>query len=370
MVSSSQRGSPHDVALPADIANPATRKSALAVWDVWARAIQASGTPAIMQINHPGRQAMRFTRNGPCLAPSAIPLNLGPSLMQRISSWLVFGTPRAMTQQDIDTTVAQFAETARLAADAGFKGIEVHAAHGYLLAQFLSAKSNVRTDGYGGSAKNRARLLREVVQAIRAAVPKDFAVGIKLNSADFMEGLGKGDLDEVLAQIEEVVGAGGVDFLEISGGTYENPRMMGPEFSNSHGGGQEKEPRAGDAPVSARTKVREAFFLDFATEVRSKFPGLVLMVTGGFRTRQGMKDALEGGACDVVGLGRPSVTTPRFPKEVLFNEKVADEDAKAVMKSIEVPWLLKLIGMGGIGGGLVTLSYQRDLKKLVTMTST
>ncbi|KAF2756845.1 FMN-linked oxidoreductase [Pseudovirgaria hyperparasitica] len=373
MVDSSHRGSPSDVALPSSIATsspsaPSDRATALALWTAWANAIQSNGTPAVMQVNHPGRQCPRNLRKGAALAPSAIPLQLGTGLFARFISWVVFGSPREMSKDDIQHVVAEFAETARLASDAGFKGVELHAAHGYLLAQFLSERSNQRTDEYGGSAVNRARLLREVVAAVRSAVPKEFAVGIKLNSVDFQA---KSGLSDVLAQIGSIVDAGGVDFLEISGGTYENPEMAGPEYSDKPSESEKsalKQSPTTQLPVSSRTAAREAFFIDFARDVRAAYPSLPLMVTGGFRTRAGMAAALESNACDIVGVGRPACVTPELPREIVFNEGVGDEKAVLPMKEVRVPWvaqmLVRWVGKG-VGAGIMTKAYQDSIKALV-----
>lgn len=136
-------------------------------------------------------------------------------------STLIFGTPREMTEQEIKETVGQFASTARLAAEAGFAGVELHAAHGYLLAQFLSAKTNQRSDEYGGSPAARAKIVVEVIQAVRAVVPRDFIVGIKLNSVDHQSAT---TLADGLTQLKLITDAG-IDFLEVSGGTYEDPQV-------------------------------------------------------------------------------------------------------------------------------------------------
>ncbi|KAJ2967109.1 hypothetical protein NQ176_g9828 [Zarea fungicola] len=199
---------------------------------------------------------------------------------------IVFGTPREMIRDEISSVVAAFADAARLSAEAGFAGVEIHAAHGYLLSQFLSESSNQRSDEYGGSPKNRARIVVQVIHAIRSVTPKGFCVGIKLNSAD---GQSQRELAHRIEQLQDITAAG-VDFIEISGGTYSQPTfvMAGPEKSAK----------------SASTLAREAFFLDFALAIRSHFPGVPLILTGGFRTRAGMEAALREGACDIVGIGR------------------------------------------------------------------
>jgi 2,4-dienoyl-CoA reductase-like NADH-dependent reductase (Old Yellow Enzyme family) len=190
------------------------------------------GTPTLMQINHTGRQSpLGAGSKGFCekaLAPSAVPIDFGPGIVQRVIRSVVFGTPREMTKADIDDVVERFATAARIASETGFAGVEIHAAHGYLLAQFLSARTNLRTDEYGGSARARAKVVVDVIKAIRAVVPEKFAVGIKLNSVDHQYGSsGEGqekstELDDALEQAK-IIAEAGIDFLEISGGSYENP---------------------------------------------------------------------------------------------------------------------------------------------------
>jgi 2,4-dienoyl-CoA reductase-like NADH-dependent reductase (Old Yellow Enzyme family) len=214
-------GGPADTAVNDKISEAKLLES----WTAWAKACNARGTPTIMQINHPGRQSPYgagtrgfFDKN---LAPSAVPLKLGDGILQSIASALVFGTPREMTVAEIRETVRQFANAARLAAKAGFAGVQIHAAHGYLLAQFLSSQSNKRTDDYGGSPAKEARIVVEIIHAIREVTPEGFCVGIKLNSVDHQS---KEALAACIEQLEEIRKAG-VDFLEISGGTYENPSV-------------------------------------------------------------------------------------------------------------------------------------------------
>lgn len=322
----------------------------VASWTRFANACKAHKTPVVMQISHPGRQSpLGAGRRSVCaktLAPSPIPINLGDGLLARSAVGLLFGTPREMTEEDVRHVVNQFTTTARLAAESGFDGVELHAAHGYLLSTFLTAKSNQRTDQYGGSPRNRARIVVEIVDSIRKVVPKSFCVGVKLNSADLQS------TEELKESIEQIryIEEGGVDFLEISGGSYEDPKMMGT-------GEDAQKP-------SSRTAAREALFLDFAKAIRSHFPKLPLMVTGGFRTRAGMDAAVSDSACDLVGIGRPAVLQPKLPKEIIFNKVVADEDARVLEKKVKPPYLAKLSGMKGVGAGAVTVWYAGELRKL------
>ncbi|PYI24405.1 FMN-linked oxidoreductase [Aspergillus violaceofuscus CBS 115571] len=311
----------------------------LARWRAWASACTTPRhTPAIVQLNHPGRQSpMGAGSRGLCarnLAPSAVPLDFGPGLMAQTVSRVVFGVPRAMTQADIQTVVQQFVNAARLAAEAGFQGVEIHAAHGYLLAQFLSADTNRRTDAYGGSAARRAQLVVEIIRAVRAATPPRFCVGIKLNSVDHQSAEA---LKECVEQLRLIVAAG-VDFVEVSGGSYEKPTMMTSETIQGH-------------RPSARTQAREAFFLDFAKAIRRSFPEVPLMVTGGFRTRQGMIDPLQNGDCDMIGLGRPAVLHPTLPAEVIFNERVSADEARLVTERAPISWANRWTKLPVIGAG-------------------
>jgi len=197
----------------------------LEAWKSWAKECNSHGTPTIVQINHPGRQSPMgagkrglFEKN---LAPSAVRLEFGSGIVARTLSRLVFGTPREMTSEDIRNVVQQFANAARLAADAGFAGVEIHAAHGYLLSQFLSTHSNKRTDEYGGSAVKRAKIVTDVINAVRSVVPANFCIGLKLNSVDHQS---EAELRGCVEQLQSITKAG-IDFLEISGGSYEDRQV-------------------------------------------------------------------------------------------------------------------------------------------------
>ena len=194
-------------------------------WKIWASSSTKHDTPIVMQLNHPGRQSplgagsrSYLAKN---LAPSPLPLSFGPGILAKISSRVIFGTPQEMTQADIDEVVGQFIYASRLAADTGFSGVQLHAAHGYLLAEFLSPDANLRTDKYGGSPDARAKIIVDIVRDIRAAVPDKFCIGIKLNSVDHQS---PEKLKGCIEQIRSIVSAG-VDFVEISGGSYENPTV-------------------------------------------------------------------------------------------------------------------------------------------------
>jgi 2,4-dienoyl-CoA reductase-like NADH-dependent reductase (Old Yellow Enzyme family) len=339
-VSAKYRGSNDSVGFK--LSSPA---STLDHWKKWALASQNNNTPTIVQLVHPGRQSPRKNGNRglteQTISASAVPLKLGEGLVERLLSMLVFGTPREMTQEEIYGVVQEFVGTAKLAYEAGFKGIQLHGAHGYLLSQFLSPTTNIRTDAYGGTAAKRTKIVIDIIRAIRKEVPSpSFCIGIKLNSADVG---GSESLEESLEQVG-LIAQEQIDFLEISGGSYENPTMS-----------------FGVNTIQTRSAKREAFFLDYARAVRARYPKIILMVTGGFRTRVGMVAALESNACDLIGLGRPGAAFPHLPKDVLLNENVKDEDAVVELAKVQGHWLLNLIPMKAINASIDTVS--RSLSK-------
>jgi 2,4-dienoyl-CoA reductase-like NADH-dependent reductase (Old Yellow Enzyme family) len=257
----------------------------------WAAVTEGTDARFILQLSHPGRQTMRGMslagRRQDVVAPSAVSLEMGGGAM--------FRRPRALTEPEILAIVERFSVAAHAAADAGFAGVELHAAHGYLLSQFLSPLVNRRTDRWGGPLENRMRLLLEVVRAVRMATPEPFLIAVKLNSADFQRG--GFDSDDAIA-VAQALEREGVHLLEVSGGTYETAAMVT------------------GTPKRESTRAREAYFLEFAERFAAEMT-IPLMLTGGFRTRQGMIDALAGGAVDVIGLARPIAHEPDFPRRIL-----------------------------------------------------
>lgn len=265
-------------------------ESGLAELRAWAATVHAQGSVLWGQISHPGRQCPRLVNLHP-LAPSPIQLDLVGN----------FGRPRAMAEAQILDVIARFARTAGVLKAAGFDGVQVHSAHGYLLSQFLSPRTNQRTDGWGGSLENRARLLLESVRAVRAAVGPEFPVSVKLNSSDFVKGgFGPQECVQVVRWLSEA----GIDLLEVSGGTYEQL-----EFFKAHAADQ----------IRDSTREREAMFLKYADAIKA-VATMPVMVTGGFRTRAGMDDALRQGATDMIGLARPFCLDPAFPRRMFAGE--------------------------------------------------
>ena len=265
----------------------------LAKFKRWAQIGRSGGAQFWLQINHPGRQ-MQANLGQKTWAPSAIALELG-SLSKH------FATPHAMTPEVIADVIQRFATTARLGEQAGFTGVEIHAAHGYLLSQFLSPLTNQRTDEWGGSLENRARLLIEIVKAVRAVVAPGYAVAVKLNSADFQRGgFSAEDARQVVTLLNEL----GVDLVELSGGSYEAPAMQG------------------DAR-DGRTLAREAYFVEFARDIQTvaKMP---VMVTGGVRRRPIAEMVVQSGV-DMVGIGTALAIDPNLPRDWLQGKDSAPE---------------------------------------------
>lgn len=244
----------------------------------WAEIARSGGAQVWVQLNHPGRQT--FANMGQqALAPSAVALEMG-------SFSKLFAEPKPMTEDDIEDVIQRFARSAALAEKAGFTGIQIHAAHGYLLSQFLSPLTNRRTDRWGGSLENRARLLLSVIEAVRQAVSPQFCVAVKLNSADFQRG--GFDTDDA-RQVIEWLNEQPIDLLELSGGSYEAPAMQG-------------EARDG------RTLAREAFFLEMASELAS-VARMPVMVTGGIRRLPIVEQVLDSGI-DMAGIATALAIEP------------------------------------------------------------
>ncbi len=247
----------------------------------WAQAAKSGGSKVWMQISHAGRQT-QVTVNPHPKAPSAVPLGL-PGKQ--------FGMPVALTEEEIHTVVRGFGVASRAAQEAGFDGVQVHAAHGYLISQFLNPRANQRADAWGGALDKRARLLLAVVAEVRAKTGKEFTLTVKLNSADFQKGgFGFDESRQVVHWLQDA----GVDLIEVSGGNYEQPRMMDIE-------GMEKPDLTG---LQASTAAREAYFADFAAQMRAEVK-VPLMVTGGFRSANAMAAAVADDGIALVGLGRP-----------------------------------------------------------------
>lgn len=257
----------------------------------WATISRSGGAQVWMQINHPGRQ-MPAGLGQETLAPSAIALDLGAQSR-------IFPIPREMSAADIAEVERRFVNTAILAERAGFTGVQIHAAHGYLLSQFLSPLANHRRDRWGGGLENRARLLLDIVRSVRAAVSPGFAVAVKLNSADFQRG---GFSPEDARAVVQMLGSLGTDLVELSGGSYEAPAMMG-------------------SVRDERTLAREAYFLEFAQDI-AEVATMPLMVTGGIRRREVAEAVIESGVA-MVGIATALAIEPDLPRKWRFGKSDA-----------------------------------------------
>jgi 2,4-dienoyl-CoA reductase-like NADH-dependent reductase (Old Yellow Enzyme family) len=281
-------------------------KTALASW---AKAATSNGNHFWAQISHAGRQTQKNVNPNP-KAPSAIKIDLPGGQ---------FGEPTALTIAEIEDIVRRFGVATAAVRDAGFTGVQIHGAHGYLISQFLSPRSNQRTDEYGGELRNRARLLLDIVNTVRELVGPKFPVAVKLNSADFQKG---GFAFEDSLQVSQWLEEAGVDLIEISGGTYEQPKLLGVE-------GLEEEEKQN---VAQSTQKREAYFVDFALAMQEKV-SIPLMVTGGFRQRSVMEKVVKEGSADLIGLGRPMCVMTDAPTRLLKGEAELPryEDALALL---------------------------------------
>ncbi|GAA5842558.1 hypothetical protein JCM11251_004903 [Rhodosporidiobolus azoricus] len=378
VISGNIQVSPHHLGTPLDISVPLSLSSDVVSgpknsFASWARAAQSASSPApsssssssaspprtvnILQLNHPGRQASRFfcgrPFSSPALAPSAVLLQPAKGLIGKALGQLLWGTPKEMTPDDIEEVVQAFLSGAKVAKQSGWDGVEIHASHGYLLAAFMSPKTNLRTDEYGGSARKRLALLFRIVDAIRAELPQSsgFCVGIKLNASDYV----KGGLTEqdALDNVKWIAEHGGIDFIEISGGSYESPEFMSTSTADSRA-------------LRPSSAAREAFFDTFSHRARwvlstlppSTLPSSppLILLTGGLRTRQGMVRALHSPTkspptADLIGLGRPSAADPFLPHRLLSPTVPAKEARAPVYDSLwGVRWMRWLFGWVAIAG--------------------
>lgn len=340
-------GTPLDVAVhDTDFEGPGFEK-----WLKYAESCK--GTPTVVQLCHTGRQSGRGSGRGllePSIGPSALALQHDAGFVERTINRVMFGTPKEMTKEDIDTVVGQFVRGAKLAHKAGFQGVQLHGAHGYLLSAFMNPKSNRRTDEYGGSSQNRIRLTLRIFEEIRKVIPLPFSLSIKMNSADFQ----KGGLtpEDVLDMVRAIAyHPAKVDFIEISGGDYESPAMMG---------GQKHQRQS--------TKMREAYFVEFAKKIREVIPAkqgeTALMVTGGFSSRSVMKEAVTTGACDLIGIGRPATLDFHLPKNLILNDAIPDSKAVATRVDISGLPIWKYIPAGAVGAGGETIYHAWQMRQI------
>jgi 2,4-dienoyl-CoA reductase-like NADH-dependent reductase (Old Yellow Enzyme family) len=298
----------------------AEKDNFLADYTTLATKAQAHGTHLWMQINHPGRQSPAYLDKAPVSAS-----NIGmPSR--------IYLQPRPLTEDEIWDLIERYGDAALMAKNSGMKGAQIHGAHGYLVSQFLSGLTNIRTDKWGGSLENRARFVLEIYRNMRKKCGADFPLGIKINSADFQKGA---FTEEESMEVIQMLDQEGMDMIEVSGGTYERAAMVGSVQKDS-------------------TKQREAYFIEFIEKVRTKVKS-PLMLTGGFRTAAAMANAMDSGELDFVGLGRPFCLFPNVANDLL-NGTMADCSVPSLHTGVlkidrsgmlETPWhMFQLVRMG------------------------
>ena len=247
----------------------------------WANQGQQHGAKVMVQLNHPGKQVPK-TIAKETVAPSAVPLGNGLNKL--------FSTPRALTTSEVEELVQKFVTSAKVAKEAGFSGVQIHAAHGYLISQFLSPHDNRRTDKYGGSLENRMRFLKEIYLGMREELGKNFTIGIKINSTDFKEdGLTEEDSLKTIIELANL----GLDFVEISGGTYERPAMMGATSKSTN----------------------QVFFAEYSKKLKQKIE-IPVVVTGGIRSINAMNTLLNDNTTDFIGIARPLTIDPNIPNKI------------------------------------------------------
>jgi 2,4-dienoyl-CoA reductase-like NADH-dependent reductase (Old Yellow Enzyme family) len=252
------------------------------------QAVHRSGSYIAAQIVHCGRQAFPYLIEGPPVAPSAIPSKK-------------FGaTPRQLSESEIRVLVQDFGKAAARAKTAGFNGVQIHCAHGYLLNQFLAENSNRRADKYGGTLQNRASVLFETYEEIRRAVGAEYPVLIKLNCQDFVEdGL---ELEESLWVAQQLAEMG-INAIEISGGTWDTVTDEGKSI-------QKGVPR----------KRPEAYFLQYAEQFSGSINVPVITV-GGIRSVETAEAIISEGKAAMVALSRPLIREPHLVKRWLEGDR-------------------------------------------------
>ncbi|OAX42634.1 FMN-linked oxidoreductase [Rhizopogon vinicolor AM-OR11-026] len=365
--------SPHHLTLGRDIVVPATLdQEDLKPFEKLAQVIHGgiddTRSLAIMQLSHAGRQSPNFIGGRlPFVAPLApSPIRVGECHPGRgmIADFIfhsLFQVPKGMTTGDILYVQSSFVRGALLAHKSGFDGVQLHAAHGYLLAQFMNPKSNIRNDEYSVALENASRMLFEIVEAIRKVVPTAFVVGIKINSADYVTSGGSEEIDQhgeqrILDHIRSIGSWGIIDFIEISGGDYEMPDFL----------------------TSGRSEKldRQAFFARFSQTVMKDLRSVpfsstpLILLTGGLRSLSHIQTALTSRHADLLGIGRGAVLCPDLPRILRLvtqnsatpntrDQKPFAHEPEALLRASKWIPSVKLIG-AGVGTAWYTIRM-RDI---------
>ncbi len=311
-----------------------------------AEAAKSGGALVLAQLAHAGRQTPEAVNPHP-LSISDVRLDL-PG----------YGAPKPASEEELLGVVEKFAASAQIAQDCGFDGVQIHSAHGYLMSSSLSPRINTRSDRWGGSLENRARLVVQALRAVRARVRSSFVVAVKLNSSDFQKG-GFDHADSV--QVAKMIEEEGADFVEVSGGNFETSTAY------QHTSAQES------------TKAREAYFLTYAKDIKAAV-NIPVMVTGGFRSKAVMDEAIETNSADLIGIGRPFIIDPEFPAKLLSGQiEAAPAVERTFPPASDLPrgavlnWFcdqLALHGQTGKGDPSVPLldGHTRYLERIIAAT--
>ncbi len=289
----------------------------------FAEAAKSGGALVLAQLSFAGRQTPEAINSNP-LSISDLRLDL-PG----------YGAPKAATEEDLQGIINKFVRSAVLANEAGFDGVQFHAAHGYMLSSSLSPRINTRTDRWGGSLENRARLVLSIVRAVRSELGPEFIVATKLNSSDFQKG---GFTHEQSIEVARMLQTEGIDFLEISGGNFESPAAY--QYASK----------------TESSVAREAYFLDYARHIKASLR-IPVMVTGGFRSVEVMNNALTENAIDLIGMARPFIIDPEFPFKLLQGlvdrAPAVERDfpaAEALPNSAPLNWFTDQLALHGMAG--------------------
>ena len=286
-------------------------------------AVHAGGSKFVAQLNHCGRQV---------LPPFA---GLSEAVSASDKTELVTGTrPRALEVAEIERIVARYADAAERCKHAGFDGVQIHAANGYLMSQFLTPYTNRRTDAYGGGVEQRTKLLCDVLRAIKSRLGANYPVIVKMNGSDYLP-LRPGLKTHELAEIGAILEREGADAIELSVGHYESGFPMvrgtfGRCLRNMVQGSMRHLPffrrwgmrifwPAMAVAFNVLFRPREGFNLDYAEVFKSRL-GIPVICVGGFRTRAAMEAAIRAGRCDIVSAGRPFIADPFFYRHVRDGE--------------------------------------------------
>lgn len=280
----------------------------------YAKSGKHNNTKIFAQISHAGRQSNGLVNMSP-VGPSDIALQNVPKQL--------FGKPRAMTLDEIQNLKERFIYAVNVCIECGFDGVQIHAAHGYLLSSFMNPLANNRTDKYGGSLENRSRLLMEIVSEVKEKCIKDrkFALCVKLNSADYQNG--GFTTDESLIVAKKLANI--IDILEISGGNYDSSIFRENELLLED---DDKLHAKLDNIISKHdlkksTALREAYYLKYSRDIINVVKkdldncDMKIMCTGGFRSKQIIIQSLSTNGTDLIGIGRPLCGNPNAINDLL-----------------------------------------------------